>query len=368
MPSDDQLTSLSYPFAHKNSWIQNGCKTQDKLHAKVSDFAELPVATTKLRQLGDKLTPDEKDREAAPKVVRKIILALQQSDIVSVDRCIVSGSFRKRSAAGIFDIALIVFVDNAEPAFDYFLKDMRRFLAKALNGIDVESKTTRFSLHFILGRFEVDLLSTSNLIPNNTDEPAKMQRQYALIKLKETPPNKLKTDMRYWSAGLSESTVKYIKEQPSFANTSARICRLSRPSSHVTDSTFPLWFTSFLVEIYAIRFRQIRARRTPQRAFRVAGFSDILGSLVQTTSAQGNHDGYVSRFLANHHPLVMDPVNPYNNVPSQMGLCEAVRLLALSTLETMDANEVVTIQDIFRPESPTMFQGFLGGAPSKSGL
>jgi hypothetical protein len=93
----------------------------------------------------------------------------------------------------------------------------------------------------------------------------------------------------------------------------------------------------------------IRALRTPQRAFRVAGFLDILGSLVQTTSAQGNYDGYVSQFLAKQQPLVMDPVNPYNKVASQMGQWEAVRLLALSTLETMDANEVVTIRDIFRP-------------------
>jgi len=346
----------SYPVDHHDPWIRNYVDASDKLYALVAPFLDLVPDTKNLRQLGDVLGPDQKVTKAANQVIHKVQVALANCLDVSLDRTCVSGSYGKRTSLAKFDIDFVIFVNNESPPFASLLQTLKTYLNDTL--IPAESlkikKTTRFSLQFLFQGFKVDLLPATNLAVSEKSMPIDdLQYESLLLKLKSMSHIQREKDIRYWSAGFAEATVAYIKQQSPFCNAAIRICKLWKLGCNVTDTTFPLWFTSFLVEIVAVEMAQAELRDHPHDAsiLRVLhkflrALSEPLQLKILPSGRKYQTEDIPSKILK-ERPLVLDPVNPFNNLATKLGDWNTIRQLALSTLESL--NQSKTMKEIFSP-------------------
>ena len=363
--SFDRLVHFSYPpvLDHQDDprIQQQLCRgdQQDKLHEILASFLPMEASVSTLRRLGDALAPDENFVTAANMVVDKVQRALHKCKQVHVDRCCVSGSFGKTtSVVGPFDIDLVVFLNEAFPPFDSTLTELTKFLTQELDGIQMEVETettTRYSVQFILDGFHVDLLPASNLVPSKSaTNPTALQRLAVWKKLGELCEEHRMEEMRPWSAALAESTVEFMKRQSSFAHAAVRVCKLWKKSCLVVHSSFSLWFTSSLIELIAIKLANDEERDNPNDSSIMKVFQNFLMALADVNrlsiilSDCYYEQSLVPDFMQQQRPLIMDPVNPYNNVASHIKQWETLRLLAQYSLKRMEDTQL-TIQALFRP-------------------
>ena len=131
-----------------------------------------------------------------------------------------------------------------------------------------------------------------------------------------------------------------MKKQSPFVNAAVRVCKLWKTACKVTAETFPTCFSSFLVEIVAVHTARQELNDHPSNAsiFRVfQAFLQVLSKPEQLQIIMS--DLYtkkdIPKTLLKQRPLVMDPSNPFNNVASRIRDWTTIRVLALSTLDTM---------------------------------
>ena len=364
----------SYPVDHYDPQVRNSVDGKNKLVQRFYPFQDLRPDAKILRRLGDLLGPDKRDIKSANKVINQIRIVLTGKEcqsIVSVDRICVSGSYGKHTALAKFDVDLVVFVNKEYPAFELLLKKLELFLPKALNPTkQLEmGKTSRYSLQFLYDGFQIDLLLATNLAakievsnPGRSMTVKEYQYEYLITKLKSMSPKRRQKELRSWSAGFAESTVEFMKEQSAFCNAAVRICKLWKEGCVVTNKTFPLWFTSFLVEILAVEFGNKELREHPIDASIQRVLQNFLEALskpyqlkIIPTESKYNHVD-VPEDVLKLRPLVLDPVNPFNNVALQMGDWDTIRLLALATLDSLERcseDSQLRMKEIFSPRFGT---------------
>lgn len=349
---------LSNPYDHYDPRIQLRCQDRSITDA-LSHFRSKRVGASNLRHLGDELAPSKNKKLLARKVVDKVTSVVKACEGISLDRCCVSGSLGKATAVGgDFDVDLVIFMNDATPPFEYVISKLEKYLPRALPGIEIE-KTTRFSIQFILDGFNVDLLPAANLVQSPLAPKATIQHRLVMEKIKTIPDERVFKDIRYWSPALAETTVAVMKKQQPFVMAAVRLGKLWKKSCQVLPITFPIWFSSFLVEVIVTDAANTELKDNPNDASLVRVLENFLLAMSKpeklciVTDSDFVRRSEIPAWIANQRPLVLDPVNPYCNLASQLGNWPTVRLLALSTLEKLknsrDDSSPTLILDLFRP-------------------
>jgi hypothetical protein len=114
-----------------------------------------------------------------------------------------------------------------------------------------------------------------------------------------------------------------MKQKQPCINAAVRICKLWKKTCLVTSNTFPSWFSSFLIEIMAIEAAQRELDEHPSNASLENVLRTFLkGLTVPNTLKVIISDKYKEKdipdYILRWRPLLMDPVNPYNNVASKL--------------------------------------------------
>ena len=363
---------LSYPVDHYDPWIQQRCKDKEisTVLAQFKTGSAGLVTASNLRRLGDTLAPSRQAVEAANKVIDKVISTVVACDLISVDRCCVSGSFGKGTALRSFDIDLIIFVNNETPPFKTVLSNLENHFKRIVPGIEIE-KTTRWSIQFIMEGFNIDLLPAPNLVNGPVASKPSEQHVRTMEKIKALPAKNIDTEMRYWSPALAETTVKFMKKQSAFVNVAVRLAKLWKARCQALSSTFPVWFSSFLVEIIASDAAKTELRDNANDASLVRVFEHFLMALskpdqlcIMMTDPECSQENACPTWITKQRPLVLDPINPYCNIASQLGDWSTVRMLAKATLDKVrkinSSSSPFLIPDLFMPQLgndiPAMFK------------
>ena len=349
----------SYPVDHYDPMIRYEVNANGALSHTVNPFFEKAVTPQVLRQLGDSLAPNAKTEAAANRVVNQLVKILQNCPGLSIDRCCVSGSFGKKTSLVIFDIDLVVFVNDEEPPFTSVIQLLEKYVPSALNVAEVH-KTTRFSIQFLTEGFKVDLLPAQNLVhETGNGSPANAQRINAIAKLKTLTSER---DRAYWSSAFAESIVHFMKAKKPFVNAAVRICKFWKKACKVTNSTFPTWFSSFMVEIIAIDAAEKELEMHLSNASLVLVLKAFLENLANPNKIKiiGNHvEKNIPKDVLKQRPLIMDPVNPFNNVANRIGDWMTIQVIAQATLDALNAPSP-TIKKIFTTrignDLPRLFQ------------
>jgi hypothetical protein len=354
---------LSNPYDHYDPRVQYNREGWGKVERILSNFCSTTtgkINSKNLRALGDQLSPTNKQDIAARKVINRVTKAVLGCEELSVDRCCVTGSFGKGTALPKFDIDLVVFINNMMPPFTSALEELQRYLPRKLGNIEMEM-TTRYSVQFLLDGFNVDLLPAPNLVHGPVASKAEEQYQRAIEKIRSLPKSSIEKDMRYWGSSLAEVTVDFMKKQQSFVNAAVRLAKLWKSGCSVLPSTFPKWFSSFLVEIVASEAAKTELRHHPNDASLVRVFENFLKALsVPETLRIVVSDRYqevdIPERISKQKPLVLDPVNPYCNLASQLCDWVTVKVLAATTLDILSKHTNATIPTLI----PHLFAQHLG--------
>jgi hypothetical protein len=340
---------LSYPVDHHDMWIQQRFK-DNEISVVFSQFKTGLVTASNLRRLGDQLAPSKQAVKAANKIVDKIISMLGGCDLFSIDRCCVSGSFGKRTALSNFDIDLIIFVNNEAPPFKSVLSELENHLRRVVPGIEIR-RSTRISVQFIMDGFKVDLLPAPNLVYGPVASKTSEQYARSMEKIKAIPAKDIVKEVRIWSPALAETTVEFMKNW--------------KASCQTLSSTFPVWFSSFLVEIIAADAAKTELEDHPNDASLVRVLEHFLMALSKPDQLRVvMTENECPAWIAKQRPLVLDPVNPYCNIALQLRDWSTIRLLAVSTLDTLSkagsSSSPILIPDLFMPQLgsdiPAMFK------------
>ena len=341
-----QFTS-SYPIDHYDEEIRCAVNGVTAVQAVLKPFMVKDISPKTLRQLGDSLAPSRKDEASAKATVDRVVQMLHDCPDISVHRCCLSGSIGKSTAVVRFDIDLVIFVNNFEPPFQDVLHHLEGYIPNVLRGAEVK-KTTRFSVQFVLDGFHVDLLPAQNLVSDTTARIPREDQYLATLEKVSSLPQR---ERQYWSAAFSESIVHFMKQKQPFVNAAVRLCKLWKQTCRVTSNTFPSWFTSFLIEIIAVDAAQREMKRNPHSVSLVNVLKTFLKRLSSPQTLKVNiAEKYTERDIPQEvlrqRPLVMDPVNPFNNVAARLRDWTTIRILAQETLSSLrKANP--TVYDIF---------------------
>jgi predicted nucleotidyltransferase len=331
--------------------VQIRGKASDEIGALLRQFRRSPVTPSNLRQLGDQLAPTKQTIRNAKGVIAKVVDAVHKSQGISVDRCCVTGSFGKGTATRDFDIDLVVFVNESEPPFSHTLSELSKQLPKLLLGAEMEKKT-QFSVQFYLDGFNVDLLPGPNFVQAHESSKETAQFNATMDKIKDMGPRVVEKEVRYWGSAFAETTVAYMKQQQSFVNAAVRLAKLWKNLCVVAPWTFPRWFSSHVVEIISsdLAAKELAQNSHDASLVRVMEhFFRALSSPQHLVVVGTNHkDEDIPVWIKKQRPLVLDPVNPFNNLAMHLKDWKSIELLASSSLALM-TSDGVTVLDLFQP-------------------
>jgi hypothetical protein len=263
-----------------------------------------------------------------------------------------------------FDIDLIFFVIKETPPFKSVLSELENHLRCVLPRIEMK-RTTGISVQFIMDGFNVDLLPAPNLVDKAVSFKALEQFARAMEKIKPIPAKDIIKDVRIWSPAPAETTVQFMKKQSAFVNVVVRLAKLWKASCKTLSSTFPVWFISFLVEIIAFDAAKTELADHPNDASLVRVLEHFLMMLSMPDQlCMATIENECPARISNRRPFVLDPVNPYCNLVSQLRDWTTIRVLAVSKLDVLrktgSSASQILILDLFRPQLcndiPAMFK------------
>jgi hypothetical protein len=275
-------------------------------------------------------------------------------DLISVDRICVSGSFGKKTALPSFDIDLVLFVNGTTPPFETELKRLYKYLSTNVPGIEMK-KASPYSITFYLKGFKVDLLLAPNFVTKPSENPKKEQHQALLQDITAKPPRDRLERARYLSPAFSETVVDFMKKRRPFVNAAVRVAKLWKTSCAVNGSTFPRWFTSFLVELVVSDKAEAELQNKPDDASLVRALKAFFEQLSNPNNlnlvfTENYDESAIPESIRKERPIVLDPSNPYLNVAKPMDW-EVIKLLAQHTLAVLNKAEshTSTMDDLFHP-------------------
>lgn len=340
---------------HNDPAIQHHVFASEGVQSILGPFASKEITASSLRSLGDALSPSARQIQEANRVVSMVQQEIASSTTLSVHRIAVGGSFGKRTSLPDFDIDLVLFINDASPPFQSELTALRRFLETSVAGITMV-KASPYSITFYLNRFKVDLLLAPNLVVGISRDP-RLDQHKALLRKIANQKNGQEETARFLSPAFVESVVHYMKKQSPFVNAAVRLGKLWKKSCAVTPSTFPRWFSSFLVELIAADAALKELRLNPNQASLVRVFRAFLLQISKPSKLKLVCTDYYSEkdvplHVLQERPLVMDPVNPFLNVAKHMDWI-IIQLLAEDTLavlnKSLSETGHVNVGDLFCP-------------------
>ena len=349
----------SYVIDHNDPAIRHHAETAKEVERVLGAFRSKDTTVGNLRALGDALAPSTKIEQDAKVVADSVQEVVKKCGTVNIDRTCISGSFGKRTALPDFDIDLVLFLNDASPPFESEIECLRSYLSNNLKGVTI-LKSSPFSVTFLFNGFKVDLLPAPNLVKGPSECPRIDQHRELLKELSKVPPTKELEAIeraRYYSPAFSESVVHFVKKQQPFVNAAVRLAKMWKYACAVTRSTFPRWFSSFLIELIVSNAAILEMRTNPHDASLIRVLRSFFQQLSSPASLKIVFTEYypesaIPEWIASQRPLVMDPANPYGNVAKQMNW-EIIRLLALDMLGTLDKAtkqpSSVPIGELFRP-------------------
>jgi hypothetical protein len=230
---------------------------------------------------------------------------------------------------------------------------LEAYLPSAFPNVEIEM-TTRFSIQFMLENFEVDLLPAQNLGATSKEQYLRTMERIKDISDNARSCAAFDKAARFWGSALAEKTVDWMSSQQAFVNDAARLAKLWKAGCKVLLSTFPLWFTSFLVEIVASYMARRELDQHPNDASLVRVLDNFFLSLSKPQElCVVFEDRYSKRDIPSYvfekRPLVLDPVNPYNNLATQLGDWTTIKLLAATTLDKLRSTPLRLV-DLFEPK------------------
>lgn len=246
------------------------------------------------------------------------------------------------------DIDCVLFINNEEPLFEKVLDDFEFILTTTDSYQIRDVHQTKYSIQFKALKYDFDILPAVNFTVNHVgggDEMIDIQQQHVLDRIKLDP----KRNGYMYSSSLADATVRFMKQQSSFAHEMVRIVKFWYQTLY-----FPKYISgakSFveLIAVYAAKKEEKMETKLFLRCFKQ--FIDYLKNFEHLNIHFEISD---SKLLDKSRPRVMDPVNPYNNLAKNWDQ-KSIMLMKEYAKETgrrldcLAAARVVRLNELFEP-------------------
>jgi hypothetical protein len=262
-----------------------------------------------LANFSSELVPSDDFLTTEKKTVDRIFTLLQKSKFFKVDRVKIAGSIGKKTAVCVDpDFDLVAFINDQHPPFTKVLDNFEDILKTS--DMDIKHvKVTQYSIQFEVDHIGFDLLPATNFV-NLSPQPggevlARIQAEKALECITKNPG---RDGYKYGSA-CAEQQVEFLKNQSPFVHSVVRLAKFWNKTLH----QFPyISGRSTMIELIAIHAATIQEQG--QRSC-LEGFKIFLTLMKEfdKLSIIFFEGSQVPAFVRDQRPLVLDPVNPYNN-------------------------------------------------------
>ena len=198
------------------------------------------------------------------------------------------------------------------PSFEAMLGTLERALvaAKELN-VKIRGRTP-YALKIAVGAgFEFDLLVAPDLAGKSPQNPEKQQLAALLHKIWTTDE-----DTRRYRSAFSESVVSFFKRQPESINCLIRLCKFWSKSLNFTHVHAPPSL-SYMCELVAVHCgANLHDGSVPSLE---ASFESFLKEMANYKNMnifwfEEYKEGHVQNGILSQRPLILEPVNPTNNI------------------------------------------------------
>lgn len=257
------------------------------------------------------------------------ILRSQRKD---VDRVIVAGSIGKKTAVGDgSDFDLVIFLNNKEPPFDCVLSEIRKELDNQKSKLKNYKflNQTDMVISFEAHDYQFDLSPAANFKGWLTS-----QKDATLDKI-QALPNPVNNG-RLFSPGLAESAVEFLKHQSSFTHSVIRLAKYW--NSQVNLDRIYIGGRSLMMELLAIKACEKVTKNDIYLAFKQ--FLTDVKEFEEQTVYFHNKSEIPSEILNYDGPVILDPVNMYNNLGNRENIPrEAVAIFQEAATKSLNGLE-----------------------------
>ncbi len=149
---------------------------------------------------------------------------LQTNSKFDIGRVCIAGSSGKKTTMINSDIDIVLFINGQLPPFERVLDDFENIIATTDSYKIRSVRTTKYSIQFKAMDYEFDVLPAANLtegLQGDGDELIDIQRHRVLTHIKKDP----KKNCYMFSSSLAEAAIRFMKQQPGFANEMVRIAK-----------------------------------------------------------------------------------------------------------------------------------------------
>ena len=339
----------SIPVDHYDPKMQFAVKAQQELKSIFDKFQFKTVTTSSLRAFGDALVPTEKKKKEANAVIEEVREVVTKCPGFKINRICVSGSYGKKTCLPSFDLDMIVFINDEAPPFYQTLQSLKSHVQLQLHDLQLDKESNK-CITFHYKTFKIDLLPAPNKVDQPSSNLAADQRRGLMQELNGIPSEEMRVKRAQdLSSAFGESVVAAMQKQQQFVKAAIRLVKFWKHSC--STISFSNWATSYLLELVTWSATQRELEQNPSDASLVRFLETTFRQLSQPhTLCVMWPDHYrindVPPFLAKSRPLVMDPVNPFNNVAKNMDWT-TIRILAAETLSSLQKTNT-TLSDLFK--------------------
>ena len=252
---------------------------------------------------------------------KKIFKFLQEHSKFSLDRWRLVGGLAKKTSTLLKADADIVVFYNDEIERKRVLNDFHDILLIHTSLTEDDMKISKNEvMQFELDGIPIDLLATENNFSNHTGTNViEEQRKNSLLKVKQSGliSHSIidKVQIKDLSFDLSESSVEFMKKQSKFVHDVARLAKywnqviLFKHYVHGRSMVFELLGTQAALEEEQ-KYAQPSISRAFKRFLKMVCYIRTLNIVFPDYYKRSEIPFEVSKQI----PLLMDPVNPYNNL------------------------------------------------------
>ncbi|XP_021959333.1 2'-5'-oligoadenylate synthase 1 [Folsomia candida] len=312
----------------------------------------LHLKNDQLRALADNQRPSRAYLAPGRAVINDIFESIRQSDEISLDRARKAGSIGKGTALGdefCPDFDLVCFINGHMPPFSpALIQAFLRAVKKADRTTQWQIQSITYNQHsvqveVVTGEgvtFKLDILPAANLVQGdhllNAMERLSIQEKCVGKTMRDRC--KRFRERQNFSTSLAEATVSFVRAVP--LNVS-RIIRIAQYWDKCVDlGGARLTGRSYLIELVAMG---TNLGRKPNRGLQ-ARFSHFLHQMRTLSSAcivftENYEESQIPADVRRQRPLILDPINPFNNLgfqlrkPEMAGVLQRWREAAEETLD-----------------------------------
>jgi len=313
----------------------------------------------RLENFSKELKPSDEFFKLGNDTADRIFQLLKKSKSFKVDRVKISGSIGKNSAVCVDpDYDLVVFVNDEKPIFKDVLNNFEDILRMA--DMDIKNiKVTRFSIQFDVNGISFDLLPATNFVTQYPQPGgptlAQIQADGAMRFIKKNPGVGYK-----YGSSVCELQIEFLKNQSTFVHQVVRLAKFWNKTLNMGTYISGRSTMIELIGIHAAKIHEARGELSSLEGFKT--FLQLMSNFetISVKFCDFYFEHEIPWNVKDQHPLVLDPVNPYNNFAYFRGnmkakIIEKFNQFAENTLDRM--NNCKDLDDLFQVQPKVFVPG-----------